>query len=146
MELRSKRRRMMSEINVVPYIDVMLVLLVIFMVTAPILTQGVLVDLPRTPSEAVPGQEDDPLVVTISADGTVYINLGVRDPEQGGTQVTLDILEDQAGTVIRARPDIPVYVRADHRLEYGHVITVMAILQSAGAVSVGLITEPPDLS
>jgi biopolymer transport protein TolR len=146
MELRPKRRRMMSEINVVPYIDVMLVLLVIFMVTAPILTQGVLIELPRAPSEAVPGQDDDPLVVTIGEDGTVYMNLGVRDPEVGGMVVTLETLEAQAATVIRARPDVPVYVRADHRLAYGQVITVMSILQSAGAVSVGLITEPPDLS
>jgi biopolymer transport protein TolR len=145
VDLKPKRRRMMSEINVVPYIDVMLVLLVIFMVTAPILTQGVFVELPRAPSDPVEGQEDDPLVVTVRADGAVFINLGVRDPDQEGTEVTLDTLQDQAGTVIRARPDVPVYVRADHRLEYGRVIAVMSVLQSAGALSVGLITEPPDL-
>jgi biopolymer transport protein TolR len=145
MDLRRKRRRMMSEINVVPYIDVMLVLLVIFMVTAPILTQGIVVELPKTPSEAVAGQDNDPLVITVRADGALFINLGMRDPEQGGTQVTLDTLENQAGAVIRARPEVPVYVRADHRLEYGRIVSVMAVLQSAGAASVGLITEPPDL-
>jgi biopolymer transport protein TolR len=145
MDLIPQRRRMMSEINVVPYIDVMLVLLIIFMVTAPILTQGIVVDLPRTPSEAVPGQEDDPLVLSIRADGAMFLNLGVRDAEQG-TEVTMQTLAEQAGIVLRARPDVPVYVRADHRLEYGRVVSVMAVLQTAGAASVGLITEPPDLS
>ncbi len=146
MDLRPKRRRMMSEINVVPYIDVMLVLLVIFMVTAPILTQGILVDLPQTASEPVEGQDDDPLIVTVRADGVVFVNLGMRTPDDPGTEVTLETLQGQAETVIRSRPDIPVYVRADHRLDYGRVVGVMTVLQNAGAVSVGLITEPPDLS
>jgi biopolymer transport protein TolR len=106
------RRKPMSEINVVPYIDVMLVLLVIFMATAPLLTQGVQVDL---------------------------------DAEDEGTRVTVFSLEDQAGKVLRARPDVPVYVKADHTLDYGKVVGVMTVLQKAGAESVGLITDPPDL-
>ena len=146
MSGRPTRRRPMSEINVVPYIDVMLVLLVIFMVTAPILTQGVLVDLPKAPSEPIAENQDDPLVVTMRADGALFMNIGIRRNEDKGTRVTIFSLEEQAGKIIRARPDIVVYIRADHALEYGQVVALMTALQRAGAASVGLITEPPDLA
>ena len=140
-----RKRRLMGEINVVPYIDVMLVLLVIFMVTAPILTQGVLVDLPKAPSEPIAENQDDPLVVSMRADGALFMNIGIRRNDEGGTRVTIFSLEEQAGKIIRSRPDIPVYVRADHGLDYGQVVALMTALQRAGAQSVGLITEPPDL-
>jgi biopolymer transport protein TolR len=135
----------MSEINVVPYIDVMLVLLVIFMVTAPILTQGVVVDLPQAPSEPVPENQNDPLVISMRADGALFLNLGVRRSDDEGTRVTLLALEEQAGKILRERKDAPVFVRADQGLNYGKVVEVMTALQRAGAQSVGLITEPPDL-
>jgi biopolymer transport protein TolR len=141
---RPNRRKPMSEINVVPYIDVMLVLLVIFMVTAPILTQGVQVDLPRAPSEPISEHEKDPFVVTMRQDGALFVNLGVRKSTEG-TRVTIFSLEEQASKVLSTRPDAPVYVRADHRLDYGQVVRVMTVLQKAGAQSVGLITDPPDL-
>ncbi len=140
------RRKPMSEINVVPYIDVMLVLLVIFMATAPLLTQGVQVDLPKAPSEPIDAAENDPLVISMRADGAIFLNLGMSDAEDEGTRVTVYSLEDQAGKVLRARPDVPVYVKADHTLDYGNVVGVMTVLQKAGAESVGLITDPPDLS
>jgi biopolymer transport protein TolR len=146
MNTRPKRRRPMSEINVVPYIDVMLVLLVIFMVTAPILTQGVIVDLPKAPSEPIAETQTDPLVVTMRGDGALFINLGIRRTDESGTRVTIFSLGEQAAKIIGARPDVPVYVRADHTLDYGEVVKVMTVLQQAGATSVGLITEPPDLS
>ncbi len=133
----------MSEINVVPYIDVMLVLLVIFMATAPLLTQGVLVDLPKAPSEPIGEQQDDPLVVSMRADGAIFVNLGLTDDEDEGSRVTEFSLADKAAKVISARPDIPVYVRADHALAYGQVVKLMTVLQTAGADSVGLITDPP---
>ncbi len=136
----------MSEINVVPYIDVMLVLLVIFMATAPLLTQGVLVDLPKAPSEPITDTADDPLVVSIREDGAIFVNLGIRNADDEGTRVTVYSLEDQAAKILRARPDVPVYVKADHRLDYGMVVRVMSVLQQAGAESVGLITDPVDLS
>ena len=139
------RRRPMSEINVVPYIDVMLVLLVIFMVTAPILTQGVVVDLPNAPSEPVPENQNDPLVISMRGDGALFLNIGVRRADDEGTRVTLLALEEQAGKILRARADAPVFVRADTGLDYGKVVEVMTALQRAGAASVGLITEPPDL-
>ena len=137
------RRKPMSEINVVPYIDVMLVLLVIFMATAPLLTQGVLVDLPEAPSEPITDTEDDPLVVSIRADGAIFVNLGIQDADDEGARVTIYSLGDQAGKILRARPDAPVYVKADHRLDYGKVVGVMTVLQKSGAESVGLITDPP---
>ena len=139
------RRKPMSEINVVPYIDVMLVLLVIFMATAPLLTQGVQVDLPRAPSEPIEAAQDDPLVISMRADGAIFLNLGMTDAEDDGTRVTVYSLGEQAGKVLRARSDVPVYVKADHTLDYGKVVAVMTVLQQAGAESVGLITDPPDL-
>jgi biopolymer transport protein TolR len=139
------RRKPMSEINVVPYIDVMLVLLVIFMATAPLLTQGVVVDLPDAPSEPVEQDQEDPLVVSVRQDGAIFVNLGIQNADDQGTRVTIYSLEDQAGKILRARADVPVFVKADHRLDYGTVVRIMSVLQKAGAGSVGLITEPPQV-
>ena len=139
------RRRPMSEINVVPYIDVMLVLLVIFMATAPILMQGVDVDLPQADAEPMSTEEDDPLVISMNGDGQIFLNIGMRRETDTGRRVTIFSLAEQAGKIIRARPDVPVYVRADAGLPYGDVIDVMTVLQEAGAVSVGLVTDPADL-
>jgi biopolymer transport protein TolR len=142
----AKRRKPMSEINVVPYIDVMLVLLVIFMATAPLLTQGVIVDLPKAPSEPITERQDDPLVVSIREDGAMFVNLGIQNADDESTRVTIYSLEDQAGKILRARPEVPVYVKADHKLDYGAVVRVMTVLQRVGAESVGLITDPPELA
>ena len=141
----SNRRKPMSEINVVPYIDVMLVLLVIFMITAPLLTQGVVVDLPQAPSEPLEEDSEDPLVVSMRADGALFMNLGIQDADDAGSRVTIFSLEEQAGKILRARDDVPVYIKADHSLDYGQVVGVMTVLQKAGAKSVGLITDPPQL-
>lgn len=143
--MAARRRKPMSEINVVPYIDVMLVLLVIFMATAPLLTQGVNVDLPNAPSEPIDDQAEDPLVVSMRADGAIFVNLGIQNADDEGTRVTVYSLEDQASKIISARPEVAVYVKADQALEYGQVIAVMTVLQKAGAESVGLITDPPEL-
>lgn len=137
------RRKPISEINVVPYIDVTLVLLVIFMATAPLLTQGVKVDLPQAPSEPLSNDQNDALVVSVKSDGAIFVNIGIRRQEEKGRRVTIFSLEDQASKIIGARPDVPVYVRADHALDYGTVVQVMTVLQRAGAESVGLITDPP---
>ncbi len=141
----ARKRKPMSEINVVPYIDVMLVLLVIFMATAPLLTQGVIVELPKAPSEPIAEQQDDPLVISVRADGAIFVNLGIQNADDEGTRVTIYSLEDQASKILRARPDVPVYVKADHALDYGMVVGVMTVLQNAGAESVTLITDPPEL-
>ena len=134
----------MSEINVVPYIDVMLVLLVIFMATAPLLMQGVLVELPKDEVGPTTSAED-PLVVSIREDGAIFVSLGIDIAEEEGTRVTVYSLEDRAASILRDRPGVPVYVRADHRLDYGTVIRVMSVLQKAGAKSVGQITGPADI-
>ncbi|MEC8074987.1 MAG: protein TolR [Pseudomonadota bacterium] len=142
------RRKPVSEINVVPYIDVMLVLLVIFMATAPLLTQGVQVDLPQAPSKAIDTEEPDPLVVSMRGDGALFLNIGLASRtknEEDGTRVTIFSLSEQAGKVLRARANVQVYIKADASLPYGDVVRVMTVLQQAGAGSVGLITDPPDI-
>tara|TARA_Y100001934_G_C11926897_1_gene573909 strand:- start:65 stop:460 length:396 start_codon:yes stop_codon:yes gene_type:complete len=129
----------MSEINVVPYIDVMLVLLVIFMVTAPMMTQGIRVELPEANSPTVDVPDDDPvLVVTIDADGTYFMNVG--DAEE---PVPFAMVSERAQQILAANPEIHVLVEGDRNLRYGVVVNLMNVLQNAGAANVGLITEPP---
>jgi biopolymer transport protein TolR len=129
----------MSEINVVPYIDVMLVLLVIFMVTAPLMTQGIKIDVPDATSGPLDVDENEPtLVVSVKSDNTYYMNMG--DEEE---PVELAMIAERANKILAANPDIKVLVEGDQGLQYGVIIHVMDVLQSAGATSVGLITEPP---
>ena len=87
--------------------------------------------------------QNDALVVSVKSDGAIFVNIGIRRQEEKGRRVTIFSLEDQASKIIGARPDVPVYVRADHALDYGTVVQVMTVLQRAGAESVGLITDPP---
>lgn len=129
----------MAEINVVPYIDVMLVLLIIFMVTAPLLMQGVKVNLPQAPSAPVDGKDDEPLIVSVKVDGTYYINLGAEDQKP----VALDDVGDLVAKVLRQKPTTTVLVWGDSKVEYGVVVSLMTRLQNAGAPSVGLVTDPP---
>jgi len=138
--LRRTHRRPMSEINVVPYIDVMLVLLVIFMITAPLLAQGVKVELPQVASQPIERKQEEPLVATVDSDGKFYLNVGSgrREP------IDADTLVQRSAAVLRHRPETPVLVRADEKVNYGAVVTVMALLQTAGAPSVGLLTETPE--
>jgi biopolymer transport protein TolR len=123
----------------------MLVLLVIFMATAPLLTQGVQVDLPQANSEPIEYTDADPLVVSMRADGSIFMNIGMQDADDEGTRVTVYSLEEQAGKILRARSDAPVYLKADSSLDYGEVVRVMNVLQKAGAESLGLITDPPEI-
>lgn len=138
------RRRPFADINVVPYIDVMLVLLVVFMVTAPLLTQGVELSLPKKPSDPLPNDQDDPLIVSVRADGSIFMNVGMEGVEDLGNRVSLYSLQDQARKIIEVRPDVPIFIRADVGLSYGSFIDVMTALQDAGAQNVGLLTEPPE--
>lgn len=139
MSRRHKRRKPMAEINVVPYIDVMLVLLIVFMVTAPMLMQGVKVELPKAAAIPVGKQTDEPLIVSIKADGSYYLNLG----ENEETSLSLALLQDKVSKIIRRKPDTAVLVWGDKSVAYGHVVELMAALQSAGAPAVGLVTENP---
>ncbi|MDE0645802.1 MAG: ExbD/TolR family protein [Gammaproteobacteria bacterium] len=135
----------MSEINLVPLIDVMLVLLIVSMVTVPLLTQGIDVDLPQQSSEPLEDADKNPLVVTIRADERIYLNVGVSDIFDEDSFVTIEELQSNASKVIGARPLVPVFLRADQNLPYGRIIEIMNILQDAGAKDVGLITEPPEV-
>ncbi|MCF6323070.1 MAG: protein TolR [Gammaproteobacteria bacterium] len=134
------RKRPMSEINVVPYIDVMLVLLIIFMVTAPLMTQGIKVDLPQATAEPVDQSEKEPLIVSIDIDGLYYLNVG-DEPKKG---VDHELLVQRVAAVLRYQPGTPVLVRGDSAVNYGAVVTAMALLQKAGAPSVGLVTDVLD--
>ncbi len=134
------KRRPMAEINVVPYIDVMLVLLVIFMITAPLLTQGVSVELPQAASEPMDSEVQEPLVVTVDINGNYYLNVG----EDEKTAIDHQAMVNRVAAVLRLKPETPVMVRGDKDVTYGKVVTAMALLQRAGAPSVGLITEAPE--
>jgi biopolymer transport protein TolR len=129
----------MAEINVVPYIDVMLVLLIIFMVTAPMIMQGVQVELPHAKAKPVPPTDDKPLIVSIKADSTYYIDLGTKEQAQAST--SLADIADRVGKVLSAKPDTKVFIWGDRQVPYGNVVALMAALQNAGAESVGLVTD-----
>ena len=134
---RNRGRRMIGEINVVPYIDVMLVLLVIFMVTAPMLSQGIKVDLPKAGAEPIEPDKLEPLVLSIDREGRLYVNLGDPDAAQ-----TPDRVLEIASAALRREPERPVLVKADTAVAYGRVVEGMVLLQKAGAKKVGFVTEP----
>lgn len=138
MSRQRSHKRPMASINVVPYIDVMLVLLIIFMVTAPLLTQGVKVDLPQTESKVVENSEKEPVVVTVRKDGVLFINVG-DNPEK---PVGPDLLQKRVALLVERDPATQVLVRGDHKVDYGAVVRVMARLQQSGVPSVGLVTDP----
>jgi len=122
-----------SQINVTPLVDVMLVLLIIFMVTAPILQQGVSIDLPKVAAGPLSGEEEQ-LVVNVAKGGQVYLN---------DTALTAEQLREKLRAIVAARPDRQLYVRADQAVPYGQVMQVMGAVRDAGLVRVGLVTEPP---
>jgi biopolymer transport protein TolR len=137
---RGGRRRLMGEINVVPYIDVMLVLLIIFMITAPLLTQGIKVNLPKAAAEPLtPQRNQEPLVLSLDASGRLYMNVGAhpRDPIDDETALV------RATVALRREPGRPVLVNADQSINYGRVVQAMTLLQQAGAAEVGFETQAP---
>lgn len=143
---RRQKRKPVAEMNVVPYIDVMLVLLVIFMVTAPMLNQGVKVDLPQVASEVLPSDSNQQvLTLSVLADGTYYWNLGetVDTENKTETAISLEEMTEGVAKIMRARPDTLVYIRGDRDVNYGVVVAAMAALQQSGVPNVGLITEAP---
>jgi len=135
------RRRLMGEINVVPYIDVMLVLLIIFMITAPLLTQGIKVDLPRAASEPIAASAVnnlEPLVLSVDATGRLYLNVGAAPlrPLDDATALA------RATAALRRAPQRMVLVKGDRAVNYGRIVTAMVLLQQAGAAKLGFLTEP----
>ena len=140
---RTRSRRLMGEINVVPYIDVMLVLLIIFMITAPLLTQGIKVDLPDAGAEPLDPdmlKRHEPLVLSVDKRGQMYLNIG-RNEDSPVDEATILA---RAAAVLRRDPETPVLVKADESVAYGRVVTAMVLLQRAGAEKVGFITDPLD--
>lgn len=137
MKNKRTKRKLVAEINVVPYIDVTLVLLVVFMITAPLLMQGVKVDLPVANSAPMDKQKQEPLIVSIKSDGTYWI-------DENGTNIanSLSFIKDRVAKVLRQKPNTPVLVWGDAKVDYGSVVDLMSQLQLAGAPSVGLVTEP----
>lgn len=137
---RRPRKAPMAEMNVVPYIDVMLVLLVIFMITAPMLTQGVEVDLPKAEADPLSLKEQQPLIVTIRANGS----LALQDAPDSHHAISLQNLPIEINSLRKARgAEVPVLLNGDREVGYGRVIELMAALQKAGVVQVGLLTELP---
>ena len=134
----TRGRRLMGEINVVPYIDVMLVLLIIFMITAPLLTQGVKVELPKAGAEPLKSENSLPLVLSVDREGKLSLNIG-GDPK---AILDPDTVSARATAALRRNPDLQVLVKADTHVEYGSVVRAMVILQQAGAKKVGFVTDP----
>ena len=134
-------RRLMAEINVVPYIDVMLVLLIIFMITAPLLTQGIKVDLPKAGAEPLPSEDNKPLILSVDARGNFYVSIG-QDQE---SPVSEEEVIRRVGIVLSRQPKTPVLVKADQSVPYGRVVSGMVLLQQAGAEKVGFITDPAEM-
>lgn len=135
------RRKPMAEINVVPYIDVMLVLLIIFMITAPLLTQGVNVDLPQAVANPVEAPENtEPLIISVDAEGNYYSSVGENPDEP----VEATILAARVVAILNRNPQVPVMVKGDASANYGQVVGLMALLQQAGVPNVGLITKQPE--
>lgn len=134
-----QKRKLMGEINVVPYIDVMLVLLIIFMVTAPLLTQGIDVELPKAGAEPIDDISDtQPVVLSVDAAGNLYVDLGDDEDQPKSAAEIVDLV----GKVLRQSPETPVLVKADRSVEYGYVVGAMVLLQQGGADNVGFVTDP----
>jgi biopolymer transport protein TolR len=135
---RKAKRKLVAEINVVPYIDVTLVLLVVFMITAPLLMQGVKVELPDANSAPMDTKDQEPFIVSIKADGSYWIDVKGTNKTQA-----LSVIKDRVAKVLRQKPKTPILVWGDSSVDYGVVVNLMSELQLAGAPAVGLVTEPP---
>ncbi len=136
----SGKRKPVSEINVVPYIDVMLVLLIIFMITAPLLQQGVEIDLPQASANPISPDQREPLIVSVSKAGELYLNIGANNEKP----IDEETLGKRVAAVINNHPETPVLVRGDKAVDYGRVTQAMVLLQAAGVEKVGLMTESLD--
>jgi len=136
-----QKRKLMAEINVVPYIDVMLVLLVIFMVTAPLLTQGIEVELPKAGAEPIESAADKlPLIVSVDKAGNLYLSVGDDEDEPSNAKEIVA----KVGAILRNSPDTPMLIKADREVQYGYVVGAMVLLQQGGAENVGFVTDPLD--
>ena len=132
------RRNLVSDINVVPYIDVMLVLLVIFMISAPLMVQGIEINLPEASSEALPVKNNEPLIVSITRDGSIFL----ETESTKNKSISIDEMGNLVATIFENRPGLQVVIRGDSEVKYDRVMKVMAQLQASGASDIGLISQP----
>jgi biopolymer transport protein TolR len=145
MEPVRARRRPMAEINVVPYIDVMLVLLVIFMITAPLLNLGVEVELPKADAEPLENQQnEEPLVLTVLRNGDLYLNAGGDVAGISSGMIDPETLVTTVSAIVRRNPELEILVGGDKQVEYGAIYQAMVLLQKAGVQKVGLMSDPLD--
>jgi biopolymer transport protein TolR len=135
----SKKRRAVCEINVVPYIDVMLVLLIIFMITAPVVQQGVEIELPQLAANSLPPEQLEPVILTVSKTGEYYLNIG----DNLAKPLSDEVVANRVALILKQKPRTPILVRGDKDVNYGSVTMAMVLLQSAGVEKVGLMTEQP---
>jgi len=145
MQTKRNKRRPMAEINVVPYIDVMLVLLVIFMITTPLLNLGVEVNLPKADAAPLDSeQNDEPMIVTVLKNGDLYLNAGGEVDGVTSGLIDSETLVITVGAIVRRNPEIQVLVGGDEAVGYGHIYGAMVLLQKAGVTKVGLMSDPLD--
>jgi len=144
LKKRAARKGPMSEINVVPYIDVMLVLLVIFMITAPILTQGVTVDLPKAASGSLKAADREPVIVSVNKDGDYFLNLDAHPGDPIAPQALMVRVAAELALAHESGQALNVLVKGDQGVAYGKVVSAMSLLKQAGAVEVGLLTDSSD--
>jgi biopolymer transport protein TolR len=135
------KRKLSSDINVVPYIDVMLVLLIIFMITAPLLVQGIQVELPEANAQSLASEEDE-VVMSVNQAGELFLNVG----DEQSAPLTEEQFAEKVGAILRAKPDKLILVQGDKAAAYEHVARGMALLQQAGARKIGFVTRPVDES
>ena len=133
-----KKRNLVSDINVVPYIDVMLVLLVVFMISAPLMVQGIALNLPEVTNAPLPREQEDPLIISVDLEGSFYLEL------ESSKNIPLDLseLSETVRKILKTNPSLQVVVRGDGGVEYKKIIDLMSVLQSSGATNVGLLTSP----
>ena len=133
-----RKRKLVSDINVVPYIDVMLVLLVVFMVSAPLMVQGILLNLPEASNEPLPREQQDPLIISVDSKGQFYLEIQSSQNEP----LALLQLSEKISSILKVNPSLQVVVRGDGQVEYQRIISLMSELQNTGVDNVGLITSP----
>lgn len=142
--MRRNRKGPIAEINVVPYIDVMLVLLVIFMITAPLLSQGVQVNLPQASAKPLTAKEKEPIIVSVDASGNYYLNISANPSQPIDAVALTNQVTAELQTSNQSSSQRPVLIKGDQSVDYGKVMQAMVLLQRAGAETVGLITKPPE--
>ena len=134
-----RRRNLISDINVVPYIDVMLVLLVIFMIAAPLMVQGISINLPEVSSDALPVEKSEPLIISIRSDGSFFLEIDATRNKS----LSLEEISQEIAKILKADEDMQVVIRGDGEVKYESVMLLMSQLQQLGSKNIGLITKPP---